>query len=364
MTYQTGDHLGVLPRNDAEVVTQALARFGVARDVRVRIQLAPGSSTHLPVDTPISAFELLSDYLELQEPATRTQLKVLAGFTECPPEKQQILALAGDDEASVTRYRDEVLAPRMSVLTLLEEFKSCALPFHVYLELAPALRPRYYSISSSPLADAHRCSITVGVLEGPARWGTGRYRGVCSHFLAHAAVEDTVYAFVHPPSSPFRPPQDLSIPIIMIGAGTGLAPFRGFLQDRAAQKVAGTTISPSLLFFGCRNPEQDFLYADELQGFVAAGVTHLECAFSRVEGQPKTYVQDVIRAHWDEVWEMLESGAIVYVCGDASHMAAAVRETFKALYREQLNVTAEQSESWLMELTASQGYRVDVWPSS
>jgi cytochrome P450/NADPH-cytochrome P450 reductase len=361
--YTTGDHLGIFPRNDAELVGRVLSRFNFARDTRVRLQVGPGSSTNLPVDVPIAVFDLLSDFVELQEPATRTHIRALAGTTECPPEKQALIALAGEDEASTVRYRIEVLARRRSVLDLLEEFRSCVLPFNAFLEFLPPLRPRYYSISSSPLVDPRTCSITVGVLDVPSRLGTGSYHGVCSGFLARVAPGEHIYAFVHPPSLPFQPPEDAGIPMIMVGAGTGLAPFRGFLQDRAAHRALGTAIGPSLLFFGCRSPEQDFLYGEELQAFDAAGVTRLQPAFSRQLGRPRTYVQDAIRAHSAEVWHLMESGAIIYVCGDAGRIDGPVREAFKAVYEEQQHADEEKSERWMVELAATHRYRVDVWPS-
>lgn len=153
---------------------------------------------------------------------------MLAEYTECPPEKEKLLALGGDDPDGVARYREEVLSKNVSLIDLLEEHRSCELPFNVYLELLPQLKPCYYSISSSPLVDPARLSITVGVVEGPARSGRGEYHGVCSSYLAEQAVGSAVEGLVRPPSTPFVPPQDPSTPMIMIAAGTGLAPFRGF----------------------------------------------------------------------------------------------------------------------------------------
>ena len=173
-----------------------------------------------------------------------------------------------------------------------------------------------------------------------------------------------MYAFVKDTKSTFRLPADPATPIIMIGPGTGFAPFRGFLQERAALKARGNAIGPSLLFFGCRLPEQDFLYEDELRQFEADGVTQLSTSFSRVEGQPKCYVQDEIHARRDEVWQLLEVGAVVYVCGDASRMAPDVRRTFAAIAGEKASVNAKEAERWLENLAAQNRYLVDVWASN
>jgi cytochrome P450/NADPH-cytochrome P450 reductase len=173
-----------------------------------------------------------------------------------------------------------------------------------------------------------------------------------------------IYAFVKDTKSAFRLPDDPAVPIVMIGPGTGLAPFRGFLQERAALKAQGREVGASLLFFGCRHPQQDFIYEDELRQFEAQGVTQLSTSFSRVEGQKRCYVQDEIYALRDEVWQMIEAGAIVYVCGDASRMAPDVRRTFAAIYSEKTGANEAEAEQWLNELTARNRYLVDVWAAN
>jgi cytochrome P450 / NADPH-cytochrome P450 reductase len=306
---------------------------------------------------------LLSGYLGLQEVARRSQIQVLAEYTECPPEKQKLLSLGGDDPDSVARYREEILEKNVSLIDLLEEFRACELPFNIYLELLPPLKPRYYSISSSPLVDPSRCSITVGVIDGPARSGQGRYQGVCSSYLAEQPEGSVVEGFVRPPSTPFLPPEDPGTSMIMVAAGTGLAPFRGFLQERAmTKKEQERQVGPSLLFFGCRNPQQDYIYEEELEEFAREGITKMECAFSRLEGQPKTYVQQSIRAQEDEVWDLLQKGALVYLCGDASRMAPDVEQSFAELYKDKTGVSEQDAETWMAGLKTSHRYLVDVWP--
>jgi cytochrome P450 / NADPH-cytochrome P450 reductase len=362
VAYHAGDHLGVLPRNGDELARRVMERFGLPEDALIRIRNNATSKTFLPVDRPVSASELLSSYVDLQGVAKRSDIQVLAEYTECPPEKEKLLALGGDDPDGVARYRQEILEKNVSLIDLLEEFRSCELPLNIYLELLPPLKPRYYSISSSPLVDPKKCSITVGVVDGPARSGRGRYHGVCSYYLAEQPVGSVVEGFVRPPSTPFVPPEDPSTPMVMIAAGTGLAPFRGFLQERAAIKAQGEKVSTSLLFFGCRNPEQDYIYEDELEGFARDGITELECAFSRLEGQPKTYVQNCIQAQQDDVWPLIRDGAVIYVCGDAGRMAPDVEKGFVTLYRDKNEVTEQEAEKWMSELKSSNRYLVDVWP--
>ncbi len=357
VSYRAGDHLGVIPHNSEALVSRVAARFGFDREVFIRLRRNTNRKTFLPADQTIAVQRLLADYVELQDVATRTQLLTLLSYTECPPERIQLLGLIEEEE----RYKEEVLAKRKSLIDLLEEFPACALPFETYLEMLSPLRPRYYSIASSSLADARACSITAAVVEGPARSGRGTFAGVCTNYLRAQAEGSVIYAVVKDTKSAFRLPADPAVPIVMIGPGTGLAPFRGFLQERAALKAAGQSVGPALLFFGCRHPQQDFIYEDELKAFEAQGVTQLVTAFSRGEGQPKRYVQDELYARRHEVWALVEAGAVIYVCGDASRMAPDVRRTLAAIYAEK---TGKNAEVWLNEMTAGQRYLVDVWAAN
>ena len=364
VTYNTGDHLGILPRNDKALVWRVMERFDLAEDARIRIRKNTTAKSFLPVDQPVAVADVLSAYVGLQHVAPRSQIQVLAEYTECPPEKENLLALGGDDPDSVTRYREQILEKNVSLIDLLEEFRSCELPLNVYLELLPPLKPRYYSISSSPLVDAHKCSITVGAVEGPARSGHGTYEGVCSSYLARQPEGSMLDGFVRPPSTPFMPPEDPSTPMVMVAAGTGLAPFRGFLQERAANKAQGKQVGTSRLFFGCRNPQQDYLYEEDLEEFAREGITELECAFSRLDGQPKTYVQQSIVAQKDEIWPLIEAGATIYLCGDASRMAPEVEKAFVSLYKDKSGASEQDSEEWMSQMKSSHRYLLDVWPRS
>ena len=365
VTYRAGDHLGVIAHNSEALVKRVATRFGFDSDTTyVRLRLNGNRKSFLPTEGTISVYKLLADYVELQDVATRKQIRTLAELSECPPEKVRLLALSGDDEASRSAYKEEVLNRRKSLIDLLEENPACVLPFAVYLEMLPALRPRYYSISSSPRHDSAHCSLTVAVVEGPARSGGGTFRGVCSNYLRQANAGVALQAFVRDTGSNFRLPDDPTTPLIMVGPGTGLAPFRGFLQERAAQQAEGQTVGPSLLFFGSRGPEQDYLYQAELEAFAEAGVTTLHTAFSRVVGWPKVYVQHVMLEQRAAIWELLEAGAVVYVCGDATRMAPDVRRALALIYQKQTGADEATASAWLDGLAAANRYLVDVWAAS
>ena len=361
LTYRAGDHLSVMPKNDPALVALVARRFGFLATDQIRLQVAEGRRAQLPVGAPISVGRLLTDYLELQLVATRKQIQIMAEHTRCPMTKPKLLALSGDDEASQARYRAEVMTKRKSVFDLLQENPACELPFHVFIEKMSLLTPRYYSISSSPLAmGGSKCSVTVAVVHAPAASGNGMFSGVCSNYLANAQAGDTIFASVRDTKDGFRLPSDAVTPVIMVGPGTGLAPFRGFLQERSTQKAKGAQLSPAMLFFGCRHPEQDYLYESELTSFAAEGVVELHTAFSRAESQ-KIYVQDLLALHQDRVWQLLEQGAHFYVCGDGSRMEPAVKAALVQIYQDKTGQDKDAALDWIESMSTSNRYVLDVW---
>jgi cytochrome P450 / NADPH-cytochrome P450 reductase len=363
VSYRTGFHLGIIPNNSEAQVTRIARHFHFTRDTYIQLRKSDNRKTNMPVDTPISVYTLLTEYVELQDVATRKQIKALADYTQCPPDKKKLLALSGDDEASIAAYKNEVLAKRKALIDLLEDFPACELPFNAYLELLSMIRPRYYSISSSPMQEEQQCSITVAVVDAPAKSGHGQYQGVCSSYLSRQQEGERINAFIQDTRSSFMLPEDPDVPLIMVGPGTGVAPFRGFLQERAVLKARGQEIGKSLLFFGCRHPKQDFLYKDEFATLAEQGVTELITAFSRYEDHQKMYVQDQILNHKDRVWDLIQQGAAIYVCGDASVMAPDVRQAFATVYQEKAGASAQEADQWLTDLANEQRYLVDVWPA-
>ena len=359
-TYHAGDHLAVAPRNDAGLVAAVAARFGLTPETTIRLVATPGRRPLLPVGVAVSVAKLLTDYVELQQTATRKQIETLAEHTRCPVTKPKLLGLAGGDEA----YRAEVYAKRLSVFDLLLRHPACEAPFAVYLEMLAPLQPRYYSISSAPLADERRLSVTVGVVRGAARSGLGEYRGVASNYLERRQPGEFIHAGVRETRAGFRLPEDPATPLIMVGPGTGLAPFRGFLRERAALGRQGRALGPAMLFFGCRRADEDFLYAEELQGYAADDLVDLQVAFSRPPGGERTYVQDLMRRDADKLWRLIEGGAIVYVCGDGSAMEPDVKRALMEIHAAKTAGGAENSHAWIAQLGETNRYVLDVWSNA
>jgi sulfite reductase (NADPH) flavoprotein alpha-component len=216
------------------------------------------------------------------------------------------------------------------------------------------LQPRFYSIASSPLAHPGEAHLTVRVVRYDC---AGRTRkGTASTFLAERVGKNPVPVFIRK-SPTFHPPVNPDTPIIMIGPGTGIAPFRGFLHDRHRKGARGK----NWLFFGEQHAATDFYYRDELVAFQRAGVlTHLDVAFSR-DQQEKIYVQHRLLERGAEVWAWLQDGASVYVCGDASRMAKDVNTALRQMAMQHGGLSEDNARTYLHHLIAEKRYLRDVY---
>lgn len=358
--YRTGDHVALLPRNGLEMIGKAAAIAEVDLDELVLIRANTNAPSHLPLDTPFVVSELLSSRVELQDPITRAQIRTLAEFAADEQERVELIGLCDDSPDNVAAYREEIMFKRVSLLDMLSRYPSIDLPLNTALEILSPLRPRYYSISSSPSVYPDRCSITVGALRAPARSGDGFYFGTSSNFLNRAQPGSVVHGFIRPPGLPFDVPEDPSIPMIMIATGTGLSPFRGFLQERAAQGQ-NSKLGPALLLYGCRAPNSDFIYEDEIRQFESDGVVEIVTAYSSGADGSKAWVQHKVAERGGQILDLMSKGGVVYVCGAADTVAPALRQTFADLYQQHAGVAAEDATAWLEEQRSANRYLEDVW---
>lgn len=357
MTYRTGDHLALYPKNSDALVERACRALRLKTTDMVRL---PGHGpAHLPLGSSVSVGQLLEGFVELQEPASHRAVQAMNDNTRCPHTRSQLQELLTDEN----RFRSDITERRVSVLDLLEQFPAIELPLGVFLALCPALRPRFYSISSSALASPDRIMLTAGTVTGPAWAGHGEFQGVASRYLTHLQEGDRISADIRTPKPPFAPPVDVSEPMILISAGTGLAPFRGFIEERARQQAEGLRTGVTLLFHGCRHPGHDLFYQSELEQWSQQGVVTPCYAFSGRKGHPHRYVQEALWAEREAVWAAISAGATVYVCGDGKRMAPAVQGCLLNLHQEQTGGDRETASAWLTTLMSRSRYRQDVFDS-
>jgi NADPH-ferrihemoprotein reductase len=296
LTYETGDHLGVFAENAPDVVDRVCKLLKVSKQTPmelVRRDDAPKSL--LPVfPGPISVGIAVARYADVLSMPRKTAIKALASFATNKKEAKELDLLAVDK----AKYHAYVADPHRSLLEVMEKFPSAVPTLGAFFGcVAGRLQPRYYSISSSPKDVTNGSGIvtaTVAVVKHKTK--TGRvHEGVCSTFLQNVREGDRVPVFVR--KATFKLPKDVKAPVILIGPGTGYAPFRGFLQEREyLLKSKKQELGECMLFFGCRKEEHDYIYRDEMENALSEKViTSLDVAFSRDDPKKKVYVQDKIQ---------------------------------------------------------------------
>lgn len=336
LTYEVGDSLGVVPSNPPELVELILGELGFSGAEEVAT--ADGH--------PILLREALLKHFVITEPSKQ----LLRAVSEKDSSGSFLATLldpaAGADLSSYLWGRD--------ILDVLQEFSAAKFTPEEFAKTLRKLQPRLYSIASSQKAVGESVHLTVAVVRYGVKHSLRGRNGVCSTFLAERA--DGLPVFVHS-AKYFRLPEDPQAPVIMVGPGTGVAPFRAFVQDRQATGAGG----PAWLFFGEQHAGTDFLYDGEWNAAIQAGsLTKLTTAFSRDQAE-KIYVQHRMLEHGAELFDWLQRGAYFYVCGDAARMAKDVDAALHRIVEQHGGMTAEQAKEYVDSMKNVKRYRKDVY---
>ncbi|MFP4070022.1 MAG: assimilatory sulfite reductase (NADPH) flavoprotein subunit [Opitutales bacterium] len=335
LTYEVGDALAVVPHNAQDVVDEILR------------------TTKLDADAPVLVKEAeytLRDALTTQLDATGISLPVLSRYNEIAKDPKLTALLLPENKTELQEY----LYGR-EFIDVLHDFPAGSISPDALGGIMRKLPPRLYSIASSPKAHPEEVHLTVGVVRYDAH---GRKRkGVCSTYLAdRLEIGDKADVFVTPNKN-FNLPQDPSTPIIMVGPGTGIAPFRAFVEERKATGADGK----NWLIFGDQHYLTDFLYQTEWQGYLKDGVlSKLDLAFSRDQAE-KVYVQDRMRENAKELYAWLEQGAVFYVCGDASRMATDVDNALLDIVASEGGMDRDAAVGYVKRLKSDKRYLRDVY---
>ncbi|XP_016305027.1 nitric oxide synthase, inducible-like [Sinocyclocheilus anshuiensis] len=368
LNFAPGDHVGIFPENSPELVDSILKHLPDAPPVNQSFHLESLSdSSHEEkrwlTDERIPACTLahaLTYFIDVTTPPSQSLLRKLSTVAGQEEDRKRLEALASDFQEYST-WKDFY---RPNFLEVLEEFPSLKVPATFLLSQLPLLKPRLYSVSSSLDRHPNELHLTVSVVEYHTQGGKGPLHfGTCSTWLNTIKRGHTVPCFVHR-SGGFHLPEDPSTPVILIGAGSGIAPFRSFWQQRIHDmKKTGLQVSPMTLLFGCRDSETDHLYKVETLKLRLDGILgNVNTAYSRQPGKPKMYVQDVLREQLSEkAVEVLHKNAgHLYVCG-GMNMARDVAGTLQDILASKTGMAIAEAGEYLERMKVEKRYHEDIF---
>ncbi|KAF7187504.1 NADPH--cytochrome P450 reductase [Pseudocercospora fuligena] len=386
LSYTTGDHIAVWPNNAGKEVDRLLEVCDLS-DKRNTVIKVKGldATAKVPFPTPTTYDTVFRYQLEICAPVSRQFVGTLAQFSPSDEIKEKMTKIGSDKDV----FAEEVAKKNFNIAQFLQYAgngqKWPKIPFSLFIEGLNKIQPRYYSISSSSLVQKHKVAITAVVESVEVPGAPHIVKGVTTNYLLSLMLKqhgeanpdphglnyaitgprnkyDGCHVPVHIRHSNFKLPSDPSKPIIMVGPGTGVAPFRGFVQERAQQAKNGENVGRTILFFGCRNRTEDFIYEKEWEQWTKdmGGAFELVCAFSR-ETEKKVYVQHRLKERAEEINKLLEQKAYFYVCGDAANMAREVNEILAQIISEQRGVDKKKGEDIVKSMRAANQYQEDVW---
>ncbi|XP_020223137.1 NADPH-dependent diflavin oxidoreductase 1 isoform X1 [Cajanus cajan] len=364
LEYETGDVLEILPGQDSAAVDAFIQRCNLDPDsfITVSPREMDDQNAH-DSRIPVKLKNFVEFSMDVDSASPRRYFFEVMRFFATAEHERERLEYFGSPEGRDDLYQYNQ-RERRTVLEVLDDFPSVQMPFEWLVQLVPPLKTRAFSISSSQSAHPNQVHLTVNVVS----WTTPykrKKKGLCSSWLAALDPRDDIYvpAWFHKGSLPSPSP---SLPLILVGPGTGCAPFRGFVEERALQSRTNST-APIIFFFGCRNEDGDFLYRDfwlnhsQNKGVLSeAKGGGFYVAFSREQPQ-KVYVQHKMREHSQRIWDLLAEGAAVYVAGSSTKMPADVTSAFEEIVAKENEVSTEDAARWIRALEKCGKYHIEAW---
>uniref|UniRef100_A0A8C8D7M6 Nitric oxide synthase n=1 Tax=Oncorhynchus tshawytscha TaxID=74940 RepID=A0A8C8D7M6_ONCTS len=361
LAYQPGDHLGIFPGNHEDLITALIEKLEDGPPVNqiVKVEFLEERNTE-PRFPPCTIYQAFQYFLDITTPPSPVLLQQFASLATNDKQRKKLETLS----KGLQEYEKWKWYNNPTMVEVLDEFPSIQMPSTLLLTQLPLLQPRYYSISSSPDVHPGEIHLTVAVVSYKTRGKEGPiHHGVCSSWLNRIEAEEMVPCFVRGAPT-FRLPKDHRAPCILVGPGTGIAPFRSFWEQKLFDyEHKGIKSCPMILVFGCRQSQIDHIYKEEtIQAKNKDVFKELYTAYSREPGRPKTYVQDVLCEQLSEtVYQCLkEEGGHIYVCGDVG-MAGDVLKTVQQIIKLQGNMTLEDAGFYISKLRDENRYHEDIF---
>ena len=337
--FKPGDAIAIYPQNDPSIAMEII-QF-LQQDPQQKICYARNNKT-------LSLYEFLVKEVNIAR-LTSSMLKTFCEYTQNAQQKQQLEHLLQSKELLTS------FLTQNDLIDFLKIYDATKIPIEKFCQQLSPILPRFYSIASSQLANPHRLDLTIVLVQ--FKKNDRIQYGVGSHFLCNLAkLKETKLTAYIQPTTDFTIPEDPIAPVIMVGPGTGVAPFRAFVQERLVKGHTGK----NWLFFGERNRKHDFLYQDFWENLVATKKLDLDLAFSR-DQEDKLYVQHKLFTQAGKIWQWLEEGAYFYLCGDAKQMAKDVEKTIEQIIASQGNMNQEEASNYLKTLKKQKRYVKEVY---
>lgn len=367
--YKTGDHLVVFPEIDSDLVDMLGRLLNIDLDEIISMKCIDTytAKTNI-IPCPCTYRTAFTYYVDIASAPRVQPLREMSLHASSEADQKFLELICSSQPEGREKYNDWIVKSHRNIVQVINDLPSFRPPADLLIELLPRLQPRYYSISSSNLVNSTSVSITAVVVEYKSKAGYLN-KGVATNFLKNKTLgagpepKKIPICFIQ---SQFRLPpvvNSMMPPIIMVGPGTGLAPFRGFLQEiQHLRHKDGMQTSDVILYYGCRHKDQDYLYPKELEQFKQDGtLTQLRVAFSRDQPE-KVYVTHLLEQNRDETWDIIGNrNGYVYICGEARSMAKNVLQIFKNIIMNNLKTDEKGADAFLKKMEQDKRYKADVW---